>query len=729
MKGSRMFEYGPTAATAPVPRGGGGAPARDLAPRRWRSSISPGGAGRSCSLPRSVAALCGFALSKVLPPRYASTAQIYIDPNGQPGGDKQETAPGQDSNGFVNYVESQALIVTSRSVLEKVAEDQKLDRDSEFAPTPLLGALTGARRGPDNDPIALAARALADHVTVRRPERTFVIDVTVTDRDPARAAQLANATARAYIEVATSFQSDAARQAHASLTKRIDAMRQNVVDAERKVEDYKSEHGLVGARDQLVVEQQLKEITEQLSGARARMADAKAHVDALEASRRGGGDIGAIAAQLNLASLGPLRLAQSQARQQLAALAELGPLHPQRIEAEQRLAAANAAVDAELGRIAGSLRLDYSRARDLEASLSRQLADLKQQTVADGDSAVGLRDLERQAAAARDVYALFVNRSRDAGDINQVEPPRAKIISLAEAPKNRTFPPSGALLALLGLILGAAAGLGSAYALDSRRGAPTPEPESATPDAAPQAAPLPPSEPPPTPRVLPIRKADPTRRMEITGRSRLRRRSWAQYGDLIDLTGLGFLTLAADADRSEFEAILSALAPAPAGANGVPEIVAIAGPNPDELRTSLTVNLALVAAGRGLKVALIDADRRTAALSRAVQSAGARPPFEQDTVFDTIDGVRLAIPAEGSTGSSLAAFIKRLANSNVEALDLVLCDGPHSDESDASAALSLAGAVGIYDLGDEEAQNLPLAPGARRLRLRHRFAAAARQSA
>ena len=526
-----------------------------------------------------------------------------------------------------------------------------------------------------------------------------------------------------------SFQSDAARQTHASLTKRIDAMRQNVVEAERKVEDYKSEHGLVGARDQLVVEQQLKEITEQLSGARARMADAKAHVDALEASRRGGGDIGAIAAQLNLASLGPLRLAQSQARQQLAALAELGPLHPQRIEAEQRLAAANAAVDAELGRIAGSLRLDYSRARDLEASLSRQLADLKRQTVADGDSAVGLRDLERQAAAARDVYALFVNRSRDAGDINQVEPPRAKIISLAEAPKNRTFPPSGALLALLGLISRRCrTGIGlcarfSARRADARAGVRNARRRATgrAPPAIRTAA--------DAARLADSRKADATRRMEITGRSRLRRRSWAQYGDLIDLTGLGFLTLAADADRSEFEAILSALAPAPAGANGVPEIVAIAGPNPDELRTSLTVNLALVAAGRGLKVALIDADRRTAALSRAVQSAGARPPFEQDTVFDTIDGVRLAIPAEGSTGSSLAAFIKRLANSNVEALDLVLCDGPHSDESDASAALALAGAVGIYDLGDEEAQNLPLAPGARRLRLRHRFAAAARQSA
>ena len=553
-------------------------------------------------------------------------------------------------------------------MLEKVAEDEKLDRDPEFAPTSVLGSLVAPARGPENDPIALAARALADHVAVRRPERTFVIDVTVADRDPARAAELANATARAYIEVATSFQSDAAKQANASLTKRIELLRSQVVDAERRVEDYKAAHGLVGARDQLVVEQQLKEVTEQLSAARARMDDAKAHVDALEASRRSGGDPGAIAAQLNLASLGPLRLAQSQAREQLGALAELGPLHPQRIEAEQRLAAANAAVDAELARIASSLRLDYSRARDLEASLSRQLADLKQQTVADGDSAVGLRDLERQATAARDVQALFVNRAREAGDINQIEPPRAKIISLAEPAKNRSFPPSGALLAFVGLIAGAAAGLASAYALDSRRAQPAPEPSAGTPDRAEEPAPSPQPAPPP-PQVPPVgevarvRRTDATPRLEITGRSRLRRRSWAQNGDLVDLTGLGFLTLAADADRSEFEAVLAALVPPPpGGARAAAEIVAIAGPNEEGLRTSLAINLALIAAGRGLKVALVDADAPTAALSRAVQSAGGRPPFDHDALFDTIDGVRLAIPRDGSAASNVADLVKRLAD-------------------------------------------------------------------
>ena len=59
-------------------------------------------------------ALAGYGASKMLTPRYVATTQIYIDPGNLPGSDKDALAPGQDSNGFINYVESQSLIIASR---------------------------------------------------------------------------------------------------------------------------------------------------------------------------------------------------------------------------------------------------------------------------------------------------------------------------------------------------------------------------------------------------------------------------------------------------------------------------------------------------------------------------------------------------------------------------------------------------------------------------------------
>ena len=58
--------------------------------------------------------------------------EIYVDPGSAQSANADPIAPGQDSNGFVNYVETQKLIVTSRSVLERVARAEELDRDPDF---------------------------------------------------------------------------------------------------------------------------------------------------------------------------------------------------------------------------------------------------------------------------------------------------------------------------------------------------------------------------------------------------------------------------------------------------------------------------------------------------------------------------------------------------------------------------------------------------------------------
>ena len=360
------------------------------------------------------------------------------------------------------------MILTSRPVLERVVADEKLDADPDLIgasrfPSFLGSPPTAAER------TAAAAAALGARIQVKRPERTFIIDLAVSDRDPNKAAELANAVARAYIEVSTSWQSDASRRTTASLAGRLEALRARVVDAERKVEDFKAANGLVGTRDLLVTEQQLRDMNAQMMTARAKAAEARSRLDQIENAHRRGGDVAAIASQITSASLAALRTQQGLARQHLADLrGQLGPRHPQVIDAEAQVSAADAAVDAELTRFAQSQRIEYDSAKQLEASLSRQLEALKTESSANGQSSVGLRDLERQAEAARAVYGLFVTRSREFGEIQQVEPTRTRIISLATAPKFRAFPPSATLMTLAGLLLGLGLGVALSIARDGR---------------------------------------------------------------------------------------------------------------------------------------------------------------------------------------------------------------------------------------------------------------------
>ena len=293
------------------------------------------------------------------------------------------------------------------------------------------------------------------------------------------------------------------------------------------------------------------------------MSEAHARADQTEVARRKGGDVGADAAQLDLTSLGPLRAQQAEAHKKFVDVAAaLGPRHPQVIDAQARLRAADAAVDAEFARLAQSQRTDYARAKALEASLTHQLDDLERQTSADDPSMVGLRDLERKASAARDVYELFVKRSSDTGETKQIEPTVAKIISTAAPPSTRTFPPNSYLLAELGFLVG----LGLGYLCAPRRGERRLAPAIGADDTSPVERAQPP-EPDPGPReaaspfdaAAAASAATVAPRLTVGASTPLRTRTRRQSLDRLDLIDLGFPALLDSADATEFEAVLKAV--------------------------------------------------------------------------------------------------------------------------------------------------------------------------
>ena len=158
------------------------------------------------------------------------------------------------------------------------------------------------RRARRTAPPLLQPRS-ATRIQVKRPERTFIIDLSAPTAIRSRAAELANATARAYIDVSSAWQADVSRRTEVSLAGRLEALRQRVVDAEKKVEDFKAANGLVGTRDFLVSEQQLKDMNAQMMNARAKAAEARARLDQIENAHRRGGDVAALASEIASASL------------------------------------------------------------------------------------------------------------------------------------------------------------------------------------------------------------------------------------------------------------------------------------------------------------------------------------------------------------------------------------------------------------------------------------------
>ncbi len=400
--------------------------------------------------------LIAVLFATLVPPRYTATTQILIDPTDLRAVANDLTPANQANDAAVLQVESQVRVLTSDNVLRRVINAESLDRDQEF-----IGRsswLGGARYGDDS---LTALNALKRAVQVKRAERTYVVDVSVTSHDPAKAARIANAIAQAYLAEQTDVRSDAARQISQSLSARLTELKDRVRQAEDRVETYKARNNILGASGQLVNEQQLSELNNQLGMARARTAAAKARLDQIEHVRIPKEEIGAFAEAVQSQTITALRTQYAEImRREAEQMTSLGERHPAVIEIQAQAERLRHMIEDEVRRIALSARSEYESARANEAALAANLEKLKGNAVTTNEAMVTLRELERDVAASRAVYESFLVRARETGEQERLDTKNIRVISRADPPLRRSFPPSNTLLAVGALLIGVCGGTG-----------------------------------------------------------------------------------------------------------------------------------------------------------------------------------------------------------------------------------------------------------------------------
>ena len=111
-----------------------------------------------------------------VPHRYTATTQILIDPIDLHAVGSELTPANVANDAAVLQVESQVRVLTSDSVLRRVVKAEGLDRDPQFVGSDGLDAPTAA------------LNTLKRSIQVKRAERTYVVDVSVTARESGTAA-------------------------------------------------------------------------------------------------------------------------------------------------------------------------------------------------------------------------------------------------------------------------------------------------------------------------------------------------------------------------------------------------------------------------------------------------------------------------------------------------------------------------------------------------------------
>ncbi len=310
--------------------------------------------------------------------------------------------------------------------------------------------------------------ALLGAMSVVRAGQGYVLSLSITSVDPARAAAVANAIANGYVVEKLDARFEAAKNASAWLSDRLVELRKQLHDSEEAVAQFRADHGLVQSSASVTLnEQQLSDLNAKLVAARADLAEKKARVDLLQSIQNKGGNIQSMPDLPNSPTLAALRQQESAISQKLSDLTtRYNDHHPLVLNAQAEQRDIQRAVASELQRLVGAVKNEYELARVRVDAIEQSVRQVTGQSGADDRTAITLRELERTAAVDKSLFEDFLQKAKITETDATYDAREARVITPALPPGAPSSPRKFRIMAFA-LAVGLVLGIGGAWMKES----------------------------------------------------------------------------------------------------------------------------------------------------------------------------------------------------------------------------------------------------------------------
>jgi chain length determinant protein EpsF len=345
------------------------------------------------------------AMLMMWPKSYTATARVLADPK------STDTLTGA-TTGVVYppmYAATQVDIIRSQRVAVRAVGLLKLEES----------AAAKSRYGQDSDQQVSFATYWADlllrNLDVRPARDSSVIELSYSGPDPAFAAEVANAFAKAYVETTLELRVEPARDVSAFFEDRTKQFKANLEASQAKLSAFQKRSGIVSIDERLDVENaRLQELSSQLVVLQAQSIDASRRASSAEQSLRdGSATLPEIQASTTIQTL-KVELARLQARESDLEQ-RLGSNHPQllsvRAEAEQLKAKIASETTLAARAIKKTSEVSNQREVQLQASLESQKNKVLQLKKQRDELSVLQRDVESQQRSYEQLRQRLVQTS------------------------------------------------------------------------------------------------------------------------------------------------------------------------------------------------------------------------------------------------------------------------------------------------------------------------------
>jgi chain length determinant protein EpsF len=398
----------------------------------------------------------GVAL--VVPKKYVGTATVLVDAR-----DEQAMSTGRvlTFRDRASYIGTQIELIQSGRVAQQVVRDLKLNQNPELRAA--FEDDTGGMGSID----AWIAALLLDRLKVTSSVSNL-ISIEYSSNDPKRAADVANAFAKAYLATALELRTQPQREASVWFEDQLKGMKARVTETQNKLVEFQRQKGLVTADDRMDIDAvRLGELNTQLLAARNATYEAQArHKQAAELVASGGSPDAlpeVMASPAILAVKADLARAESALK---IASGDLGENHPVWLKHSAEVAALREKLGNEMKKVVGALGNAEQQARRREQELQAALDAQQQNIVKNKDARVQIAAMMRDVENAQRSYDAVLARYMTTRIESRAQQADVALLTPAIVPAKPAHPKIP-LIAGLSVILGLMLATMMVYALET----------------------------------------------------------------------------------------------------------------------------------------------------------------------------------------------------------------------------------------------------------------------
>jgi len=429
-----------------------------------------------------IAALIAFQI----PPEYSANARLMIHPV------KPEAVRARfdgtassllGNNRSTLYGEIE--VMKSDRLIEKTMTRLGLGDDPEFNPSLRLGVFAALSSLPpvqwlmdalgpasdlaDNDPQrdqqihSEIIDNVRERLSVRPPGLSNVVRVEFGSKDARKSAEIVNAFTEIYIADRLERRFEANIKSREWLDNRLSGLRETMIQSERQAADFQAARKLSEGGRTAIADQQFAEANRQLMLAKAEHAERSVRFNQVQKIVRSPQGSDSIKEVRNSSVIQRLREQESVVIRRSAELeSRFGERHPKILNNRAELTNLRARIKEEQSGIIDELENEVQVSEARVAALRLELDGPDETRTEVNRDKVRLNQLQREAAANRKLYEIFLARFKQTNNQESLHDSAVEVISPARVPLKPTSPRKGMIISF-GLLI--SIGLGAALVI------------------------------------------------------------------------------------------------------------------------------------------------------------------------------------------------------------------------------------------------------------------------